>query len=163
MKIETGLNPKYLKIAIWIVVAVVVCFIAQKAWKKFKEWRDRKKLEKALNAEVVTSELSYSEAEFEILANDFYGAMTDKSDGVRGINEEQLFGVFRKIKTKSDLLKLADKVGVREYDFAWWNAAKDGEYSFLEVMRGPALTDGDKDKIKKILAENGVKFVWSAE
>lgn len=162
MKIETGLgiNPKYVKIAIWIVVAVVVFIIARKAWKWYKQYQERKDLEKIYGQGIIDTELTLTDQEFAHLAQQLYGALNDKKSGWRGVNQEAVYEVFKNIKSASDLMKLANAFGTKTFDFAWTSRAEDGDYTFEEVMRSRVLTDSEKQKIRDILAANGVKFAF---
>lgn len=157
MKVDLGINPKYVRIAIWVVVAVVVFILLRKGWNWYKKYRDNQKLMNALKQGIKKEELSYTEEQYTTMAERLYGALNDKKSGLYGVNQEEVYNVFRMIKTPSDLLKLNDVFGVREFDFAWTARANDGSYTLLGVItESRALTDGEREKIREILAENGV-------
>lgn len=158
MKVDFGINQKYIKIAIWVVVAIVAIIVIRKIWKKIKEKIDIEKVSKKLGQDIVVSDLSYTDGEYTILAERLVGALNDRKSGYRGVNQEQVYEVFRAMKTNSDLIKLTDAFGTRTLDLAWTSGAKDGDYTLWQVMSSRVLTDGEKAEIRAILADNNVTY-----
>lgn len=158
MKVDFGLNPKYVKIAIWVVVVVVVVVVIRKIWKYVKEQIDINKVTRKMNQDVVASELTYTDGEYTILAERLAGALNDKKSGWRGVNQEQVYEVFKAMKTNSDLIKLCEAFGTKNIDVAWTSDAEDGSYTLWQIMSGRILTDSEKAEIREILVENGVTY-----
>lgn len=159
MKIETGINPKYIKIAIWIVVAVVVIWLGRKLWNKVVEWSDRKKLVEEMGQDIVTTELSYNDAQYLQFAETVYQALNDKTSGFWGVDQDKIYEVYDKMKNGSDILKLHDKFGSRAIDASWTMGGKDGSYTLAAAI--PVfLTKSQLRKLNSILAENGIDFSY---
>lgn len=158
MKVDLGINPKYVRIAIWVVVAIVVIIVARKAYQKIKEYLGRKKVSDTLGQGIIPEELTYSESEYAYLAERLYGALNNKKSGLYGVDQDEVYAVFRDIKTPSDLLKLIQVFGTRDFDFAWTANVKDGKYTLYELFTNNLLTGGERSKIREILAENNIKY-----
>ena len=159
MKVDLGINPKYIKIAIWIVVAVVVFIILRKIWKSVSESIDRKKLIEKMNQDIDNNEVNYSDAQYLQWATTIKQALTDTSSGLYGVNQDKIYEVYKNIKSPSDLLKLHLAFGSQALDQAWTHGNNDGTYTLAEAL--PVfLSKGELRKVNKILLENGVNFSY---
>lgn len=158
MKVDLGINPKYIKIAIWVAVAIVAFFVIRKIWRKISESIDRKKLVEKMNQDIVETELSFSNAQYLQFAQSVYEALNDKTSGFWGVDQVKIYEVYRQMKNPSDILKLHDAFGTREIDTAWTMGA-DGSYTLAAALPR-LLTKGQLRELNSILRENGVNFSY---
>lgn len=156
MKVDIGINKTLIRTVIWIVVIVVVILVIRKAVKYFKEKADHDKLVKLLGQEIILNDLTYTDAQFVTFANIIKAALNDTSSGWSGVNQNQIYEVYRNMKTKSDVLKLHDAFGTQYLDKAW-SSQKDGNYTLLEAI--PVfLSNSEIKKIDQILTDNNIDF-----
>lgn len=158
MKVDLGINPKYIKIAVWILIGIVAVIVIRKIWKKVSESIDRKRLVDKMNQDIVAEELTFTDAQYLQFAQSVYEALNDKSSGFWGVDQKKIYEVYRQMKTPSDILKLHDAFGTREIDTAWTLGA-DGSYT-LSAALPRLLTKGQLRKVNSILRENGVNFSY---
>lgn len=158
MKVDLGINPKYIKIAVWILIGIVAVIVIRKIWKKVSESIDRKRLVDKMNQDIVAEELTFTDAQYLQFAQSVYEALNDKSSGFWGVDQKKIYEVYRKMKTPSDILKLHDAFGTREIDTAWTLGA-DGSYT-LSAALPRLLTKGQLREVNSILRENGVNFSY---
>lgn len=158
MKVDLGINPKYIKIAVWILIGIVAVIVIRKIWKKVSESIDRKRLVDKMNQDIVAEELTFTDAQYLQFAQSVYEALNDKSSGFWGVDQKKIYEVYRKMKTPSDILKLHDAFGTRDIDTAWTMGA-DGKYT-LSAALPRLLTKGQLREVNSILRENGVNFSY---
>lgn len=159
MKVDLGINPKYVKAAIWIVVAIVAVIVIRKIWKSVSESIDRNKLVNKMGQDVNPEEVNYSDAQYLQWATTIKQALTDTSSGLYGVNQDKIYEVYRNIKSPSDLLKLHLAFGSQTLNQAWTHGNNDGTYTLAEAL--PVfLSKGELRKVNKILLENGVNFSY---
>ena len=158
MKVDLGINPKYIKIAVWILIGIVAVIVVRKIWKKVTESIERKRLVEKMNQDIIDDELTFTNAQYLQFAQSVYEALNDKSSGFWGVDQKKLYEVYRQMKTPSDILKLHDAFGTREIDTAWTLGA-DGSYT-LSAALPKLLTKSQLREVNSILRENGVNFSY---
>lgn len=157
MKIETGLNPKYTKIAFWTAVAIAVIILVVWLWKKFKKDPDDNSHDKIVD-NISKTNLTHELAQYELFANSLEVSFEDKSlfgGGLAGVNEKGIYSVMEEMKTDDDvkqLIKAFDKRRMRkQFDFF-------SDDFTLEQAMTYFLSASEVDKVNKILETNNVKF-----
>lgn len=159
MKVDLGINSKYIKIAIWILVAIVAVIVIRKIWKKVSESIEHKKLVERMGKDIDTSELSYSEAQYLQFAQTVFEALNDKTSGFWGVDQQKIYEVYKNMKNTSDVLKLHDAFGTRTIDASWTLMGADGSYTLSGALP-KLLTKSQLREVNSILAENGVNFQY---
>ncbi len=97
-----------------------------------------------VNHEIKRNEVSFTDSEFSIMANNLFKAM----DGC-ATDEELIFSVFRKFKTRSDFFKLVKVFGVKTIS-CWATGSEKGDLTSLLVTE---LGDSEKAELQKILSK----------
>jgi len=156
--LDLGINPKYVRIALWIIAAIVAIVVIRKIWRKVRESIDRKILVDKMNQDIINDELSFTNAQYLQFAQSVYEALNDKTSGFWGVDQKKIYEVYRQMKTASDILKLHDAFGTREIDTAWTLGA-DGSYT-LSAALPKLLTKSQLREVNSILRENGVNFSY---
>ncbi len=163
MKIDLSginINRKYIRWAIIAVVAVILIIVTRKIWRNMKEAADRKELIDKMNHDVVTSELTYSEAQYLQFATTVYEALNDKTSGFWGVDQAKIYEVYKQMKTQSDVLRLHDAFGSKEIDAAWtMGSSASGTYTLASALPR-LLTKKQLREVNRILADNGVQFSY---
>ncbi|MDR2962732.1 MAG: hypothetical protein LBU90_03705 [Bacteroidales bacterium] len=104
-----NLDPRLQKI-ILVTIVVIVAYVGYTFLKpKIQEWFLSKNRESERKSEINKNDLSYSDVEYRDMAATIFNAM----DGI-GTNVEAIYNVARKMKTKSDWLRLVDVFGIKE-------------------------------------------------
>lgn len=158
------------KTAMYVGAALLLVLLYFVVRKKIKEYKEDKKDEKYLNLieeTIVTSDLSYSEAEYHTMANalEEYFGDTGLSGGMLGVNQKGVYDVMKRLKNNSDLEKLSVVFGVRKFkDISFWSpmfafAAKEKNYNLASAM-AQLLTNGERHKVNDILKENGITIQY---
>ena len=95
----------------WIHAGIAVILVLAVAWIIWKAYKYIKaQFDPSQQLEVNESNLSYSEAEFELFADQLESAM----DGA-GTDEEAVYHVFEQMDTADDLKQLIKSFGTRDY------------------------------------------------
>ena len=104
------LNFKDPKTLLYLAILLVVLFFIGKwLYEKFKKTNNDVLLNN-VNDQINTTQLSYSSAEYSIMADNLEAAMR----GV-GTDEDAIKAVFTKLQTKTDWYKLISVFGIRDY------------------------------------------------
>ena len=156
--LDLGINSKYVRIALWIIAAIVAIVVVRKIWRKVRESIERKRLVDKMNQDIINDELSFTNAQYLQFAQSVYEALNDKTSGFWGVDQKKIYEVYRQMKTASDILKLHDAFGTREIDTAWTLGA-DGSYT-LSAALPKLLTKSQLREVNSILRENGVNFSY---
>lgn len=104
-------KKKIIRIAIYVVVAIVAIYVAYRIYVKVKDRLASNKLGRELDNSIDTGNLSYDISQYQSLANKLYTAM----DGP-GTDEDAVGTVFNQMQTRSDVLMLMKQFGVRDGD-----------------------------------------------
>lgn len=127
------------------IVALVAIFavwlIVRLSRNKIAELKSRSEQKKALNEEIaIGGGLTYGDSDYLQFANTLYYAMKGA-----GTNEKAVYNVFKKMKTRADVMKLISVYGIR-----------DGE-TLTEWLYGDF---SNMKKINSILSENGIDYLF---
>lgn len=160
-KFINNLTFKQLLIWILVIIVIVVFIVLAKNYiekqiedfKKDKKDEEQKKKEDAvLNAgnEVNTELLSYGLSQYNQMVSELVQAFT-----MYGTDEEAVYNVLRKCKTKSDFLKLVEVFGIKGiYTGTLWFTIEGNLYDHLAYE----LDNSEKQKANQILAQIGVSI-----
>lgn len=109
----TGENGKLIRkvvIGLFILIFVIIMFfVINGAIKKSKSDKENKEKIQQYESEIQNDKLSFSNSEYQSMADKVYKAVK----GV-GTDEDAIFEVFQRIRTNSDVLKLKSVFGVRD-------------------------------------------------
>jgi len=140
---------KYVKIGLLVAIVIVVIVIISQVVKLLKK---RDGLIRAARDEINQKELSFSEAQYKIMAENLYAAMNGA-----GTDEEAIYTTLSTLKTKADWYKLVDVYGIKEHS----QSSHMGFWSFtgnlVESLHNE-LSSSEKTKVSNILARIGVMF-----
>lgn len=161
IKLDFGSLGKYIKIAIYVVLAVVVFLIIRKYVKKYLEGRDQQQLIDKMGQDINPNELTYTDSQYLQFATAIYQALNDRSAGLLGVNEDKIYEIYGKMKTNSDILKTHNEFGRKALDASWLQGVGyDGVYSLAEAIP-KFLTGRELRKLNKILVENGITYQYA--
>lgn len=136
---------------IWIVVAIGIVITYRMISKEIRLASQRNnRSEETSAAQVVSSDLSFSKAEYSILAERLYGAFHTWI----GYNFDTVENVLKSLKTASDFYKLIEVYGVRNISPTTWI---NQTYGLIETFENQ-LSDSDLKKVSKILKNIKVNF-----
>lgn len=147
-------------IILFVFAAVfLIFFLKNKLTDAIEEYQDsqkQKEFEKKINAvenaqkEQVQSDISFSNSEYTQMADAIHEAFNDL-----GTDEDKIAGVFSRLKTKTDFLKLVEFFGERTISTGWfWLTVTGNMYQLLEYE----LTQSDKDELNEILRRIDVQL-----
>lgn len=102
---------KAIALAIMITIAIIIIYLLYRVFRgQFTRIRQNIQDNTTLQEEIITGGgLTYKESEYKQFADRLFNAM----DGV-GTNEQAIYDVFGKMKTKADVLKLIAVYGVKD-------------------------------------------------
>lgn len=140
---------KYVKIGLLVTVAIVVIVIISQIVKLLKK---QDSLTRGARRDTDKSQLSYSDTEYKIMAENLFEAMNGY-----GTDENSIYTTLSKLKSAADWYRLIDVYGVREHS----NSAYAGFWSFtgnlIESLNNE-LSSSEKARVSSILASIGVVF-----
>ncbi len=146
-------NPNVRKTIIIIAIIVVAYFVFKFASEKFTDWNIKRKMDSdgQANKDIIPKELTYSDSEYIQMAQQLFEAM----NGV-GTTVDTITGVAKKLKTKSDWLRLVNKFGTRTLSsgIVFIPDFTGDLYQCLESE----LSTGDKKDINNELAGIGINI-----
>lgn len=136
---------------VWILVAIGLVIAYRMIMKEIRLIKARtKQSQVTANEQILTEQLSYTPAEFSILAERFRGAFRQ----LVGYNFDTVEAVLKTLKTASDFYNLIKVYGVRDISIlSWYNQ----EFSLIECLEDQ-LSDSDLKKVSKILSNINVTF-----
>lgn len=136
---------------LWIAVLIGLVVAYRMIAKEIRLARQRSvRSQNTASEEIVPSALSFSNAEFSILAERFYGAFHRWI----GYNFDTVQTVLKSLKNASDFYKLIEVYGVRDISPTTFI---NQSYGLIEVMENQ-LSDSDLEKVSKILKTINVNF-----
>lgn len=136
---------------IWVLVAVGIVLVYRMIAKEIRLARDRRlSSERLAENQVVSSDLSFSMADYGILADRLAGAFTQWV----GYNWSTVESVLKSLKTASDFYKLVQVYGTRDISPASWIKQ---EFTLIACFEDQ-LSDGDLKKVSEILKKINVNF-----
>lgn len=138
-----------------ILLLVIIYLVIRKMIRKAKAEKQDEKLINVINDSVVTSNLTYTEAEYAIMAESLRTYFTDQNSGLLGIDQKGIYDVMGRMKTNDDVAIMIEKFGTIEYrkNFTFGKET----YNLVEAM-SKLLTAGERRQVNNILKENGVTF-----
>ncbi len=92
-----------------IIVIIIAVVFGIRYFRKYMKKRKNKAVLNELDKDINVSKLTYHLSYYGIWANDLFNAM----DGV-GTDEQAIYDVFKKMKTKDDVLQLITAFGVQD-------------------------------------------------
>jgi hypothetical protein len=135
----------------WILVIIGIIIVYRMVSKEIRKARAEKNRSQQLAAEqIVVSDLSFTPAEYSIFAERIFGAFHQ----FIGYNFDTVEAVLKKLKKASDFYKLIEVYGIRDISPVSWYTQN---YGLIEVFEDQ-LSDGDLDKVSKILKNINVTF-----
>jgi hypothetical protein len=136
---------------LWIAVIIGLLVSYKLISKEVKKGRLTRNLSQNVAIkEVNVSDLSFTDAEYSIMADRIYGAFNRWI----GYNFDTLEVVLKKLKTASDFYKLVTVYGVRDISPTAWINQNMGLIHTIENQ----LSDGDLSRVTKILQTINVNF-----
>lgn len=148
MKIN-NLTP--FKAITWAIVLLILIFIILIVYRKIKKSIQAAKDYQLVNASdsaIVSNALTYTQADYKAMADKLYLAM----DGV-GTNENSIYEVIGKLRTKSDWYALIKAFGVRSSS-SWVNSFTGNLVQWLY----DELDDEERKRVNDILAKFDVQI-----
>lgn len=136
-------KKKIIRIAIYVVVAIVALWILWRLGKKIYDKIQSNKNARGLEGSITTSELTYDTPQYKSFAKTLYEAMKGP-----GTDEEKVSGVFAQMNSRSDVLMLKKEFGVI-----------DGE-TLDEWIDDDFSASGKEEYINKILRTKSIQYVF---
>lgn len=156
LKLANKVDIKKTAITIGVILLLVIIYLViRKMIRKAKAEKQDEKLINVINDSVVTSNLTYTEAEYAIMAESLRTYFTDQNSGLLGIDQKGIYDVMGRMKTNDDVAIMIEKFGTIEYRK---NFTFGKEYYNLVEAMSKLLTAGERRKVNNILQENGVTF-----
>lgn len=156
LKLANKVDIKKTAITIGVILLLVIIYLViRKMIRKAKAEKQDEKLINVINDSVVTSNLTYTEAEYAIMAASLRTYFTDQNSGLLGIDQKGIYDVMGRMKTNDDVAIMIEKFGTIEYrkNFTFGKET----YNLVEAM-SKLLTAGERRQVNNILKENGVTF-----
>ena len=166
MKVDLGINPKYIYITAGVILLIVVVVWLVKKFGKREEEKTVKDIEDSINK----SNLTYEDAQYKTMADELSAYLgekfTDSAAGVlagpwasnagfNGVNQKGVYSIFEKMKTVDDVKALIAAFGIRTIRKQWHFNSTTGN---LATFFSQFLTTPEKGKVNEILASNGVNY-----
>lgn len=104
-----NMNPTLRKTLLVVLVIVVAYLIYLWVKPKVQDWILEQKMKSERKKDIIASDLTYSNSEYTDMAGQIFKAM----DGI-GTDTDVILNIAKKMKTKSDWLKLVDTFGIKE-------------------------------------------------
>jgi hypothetical protein len=117
-------KPIYL---IYIALALLILWYLYTKVKALIKGEQSKNLVKSSEYEVVKSDISYADTQYKTWADALEVAM----EGV-GTTTSRVLSIMSNMKTRTDVLKLIQAFGVRDYNNLWWVAGSDNLAEWLQ-------------------------------
>ncbi len=136
-------KKKIIRIAIYVVVAIVAIWILWRLGKKIYDKIQSNKNARGLEGSIVTSELTYDAPQYKSFAKTLYEAMKGP-----GTDENKVAEVFQQMNSRSDVLMLKKEYGVI-----------DGE-TLDEWIDDDFSASGKEEYINKILRTKSIQYVF---
>lgn len=152
VKVITKFLPKTAgQWVVWVLVALGIIIVYRMIAKEIRLSRDRRlSSERLAENQVVSSDLSFSLADYGILADRLAGAFTQWV----GYNWSTVESVLKSLKTASDFYKLVHVYGTRDISPVSWIKQ---EFTLIACLEDQ-LSDGDLIKVSEILKKINVTF-----
>jgi hypothetical protein len=149
--IKNLLPTKPGKWILWIVVAIGLYIAYRLISKEIKKAKYKRSLtSETAETQIITSSLSYSEAEYSIMAERLYGAFNRWV----GYNFDTVRTVLQSLKTSSDFYKLVTVYGIRDISPTSWINQNFGLIQTFEDQ----LSDNEMEEVSGILKQINVNF-----
>ena len=136
-------KKKIIRIAIYVVVAIVTVWILWRLGKKIYDKIQSNKNARGLEGSIVSSELTYDAPQYKSFAKTLYEAMKGL-----GTDEDKVAEVFKQMNSRSDVLMLKKEYGVI-----------DGE-TLDEWIDDDFSAAGKEEYINKILRTKSIQYVF---
>lgn len=136
-------KKKIIRIAIYVVVAIVAIWILWRLGKKIYDKIQSNKNARGLEGSIVTSELTYDAPQYKSFAKTLYEAMKGL-----GTDEDKVAEVFKQMNSRSDVLMLKKEYGVI-----------DGQ-TLDEWIDDDFSASGKEEYINKILRTKSIQYVF---
>ena len=146
MKLENFSFVKNPKLILYTTILVVVLFFIIKYILKNIKKSDDQKIIGAVNSEINSSNLSFTSAEFKIMADRLETAMRGA-----GTDENTIYQILGQLQNKDDWFQLVSAFGVRSYG-NWFYTAEGTLPHWLDTE----LITEEKTKVLEILLKIGV-------
>ena len=107
-----------------------------------------KNLDSAINHEKQNGGYpSYPDSQYDIFADNI-----EEATNTSGTDEQAVYNVMEAMQNNADLLKLQKAYGQRTN---WWFGIPLGKFTLSQILNN-ALDDGEKEKLRKIIAAKGI-------
>lgn len=136
-------KKRVIRIAIYVVVAIVAIWILWRLGKKIYDKIQSNKNARGLEGSIVTSELTYDAPQYKSFAKTLYEAMKGP-----GTDEDKVAEVFKQMNSRSDVLMLKKEYGVI-----------DGQ-TLDEWIDDDFSASGKEEYINKILRTKSIQYVF---
>ena len=142
------MNPALLKAAsqidinkiIKIIVIIIAVVVGYRYLKKYLKARKNRNVLNQLDKDINVNYLSYPLSYFGLWATDIYNAM----EGI-GTNEQVIYTVFGKLRTKDDVLQLITAFGVKDEQT-------------LNQWIADDLSDGERETLNRLLTDKNINY-----
>lgn len=159
-------NVNVKKTAIYVGCVLLLIIMALYVRKKINEAKEEKaaaqKLQEynqSIEAAIVEGgALSYSEADYKIMADQLFVYLTEDGilqGGLMGVNQKGIYAIMEKMNTDADVYKLIEAFGTRELraPYALWGK----ELHTLPSAFAEILFKSERNIINEILTQKGLK------
>lgn len=154
------------KAAMYVGGALILIILFLYVRKKVREAKEENRTDdylKLVEDNIVSSDLNYSQADYQTMANTLYQHFSDTglSAGFLGVNQKGVYDVMSRLKSDSDYNQLAVAFGSRklkDLSIAGTTLAflvREKPYTLTDAMT-QLLTNGERKKVNKILKGNGL-------
>ena len=141
-------NPLQL---LYAAIALLVLFFIVSKVLKALQGIGNNTTDKEADKELDKNKLTFSKTEYKGFADQLREAMFDL-----GTNESTIYNVFRKMKTRDDILALISAFGKRDYYFFGISAGK----LTLTEWFGKELSNRDISKLNEVIKERGINYTF---
>lgn len=156
MKIASKVDVTKIAYTVGGMMLLIIMFLYIK--KKIKESKEEDKNNeylKQIKASINDSNLSFSDVEYQTMANSLHSYLSDTRAGYAGVDEDGVYSIMERLRTYDDIKKLIEKFGTREIRKRW--QTKSHVYELSGAIAA-LMSQGERDEINERFEKNGISF-----
>lgn len=154
---KININKIVATLGILLMVLISVVVIKRYKKKNSKEVSDKAflaQVESSLSISNLSHDITWYEAQAISLATAL-DAPLGGNGGWLGCDQQSVYDIIKQLKTKDDVLQMELSFGTRELNASWIKKKKS---MTLREAISQLMTTGEKKKVNKILADNGIDY-----
>ncbi|MBQ5689343.1 MAG: hypothetical protein IIV21_05190 [Bacteroidales bacterium] len=156
MKISSKVDVAKITYTVGGVMLLIIMFLyIKKKIKESKEEDKNKEYLKQIDASINTSNLSFSNVDYQTMADSLYSYLSDTRAGYAGVDEDGVYSIMERLKTYDDVQKLIKVFDSREIRKRW--QTKSHVYTLPGAIAA-LMSQSERDEINEHFEKNGISF-----